>query len=565
MSKGNIVIVEGISTGYNFIEDIIKRGYEPVVLETRFADPEAEKFFAAYRKRCYGMYPREVTIIPAGATYEDDLEAVRKYDPVLILAGEEHGVDRATRLADDLGLPGNPYSDIDKFTMKSAMHQALADNGVRSIRGKLVSSLEEAEEYVRSLGHENVVVKPTVGAGSQGLKLCSSMEEMCEGVERILGESNYFGDRNSVALVQERIFGKEYIVNTISRRGKHKVISIWTYERLQTAEGGSVYDHVESVNELGPGHTELIEYVYKTLDAIGIKDGPVHGEYMIDSSGPVLMEVNCRPMGLAMPAEYLDLVTGQHETDTILDAMLDEDNFMKHLHDPYRMLRKGIIKMFIAPKDVLVTAQPVQVLLRHMSSVYKTVIPEMNVFYLLKKSEDMEGNAGVVFMVHDDPDATIRDAAFLHKLENEYFRILYHGTGRKQTPLKADCMSIGEVMEMMECKGSTLIVSDDAAEPESAATYVRPEKLGEALSGFNQVILDLPEYGSGREVEESVESMFAAMGKVKAGGRLIVPERFYQKIPYGRSMIEALMQIGGFSVLAPSCDAHDVVCGRREV
>ncbi len=564
MSKGNIVIVEGISTGYNFIEDIIKRGYEPVVLETRFGDPEAEKFFAAYRKRCYGMYPREVTIIPAGAAYEDDLEAVRKYDPVLILAGEEHGVDRATRLADDLGLPGNPYSDIDKFTMKSAMHQALADNGVRSIRGKLVSSLEEAEEYVHSLGHENVVVKPTVGAGSQGLKLCSSMEEMREGVKRILGESNYFGDRNSVALVQERIFGKEYIVNTISRRGKHKVMSIWTYERVQTAEGGSVYDHVESVNELGPGHTELIEYVYKALDAIGIKDGPVHGEYMIDSKGPVLMEINCRPMGLAMPAEYLDMVTGQHETDTILDAMLDEDNFMKHLHDPYRTLRKGIIKMFIAPKDVLVMAQPVQVLLRHMSSVYKTVIPEMNVFYLQKKSEDMEGNAGVVFMVHDDPEVTIRDAAFLHRLENEYFRMLYHGIGMKTTPLKTDCMSVGEVMEMMECKGSTLVVSDDEDTLGGAAVYAGPDQLSGAMKGFDQVILDLPEYGMGLAVEKTVESMFTAMEKVKAGGRLIVPERMYQKFPYGRSMIEALMRIGGFSVLVPPCDVHDVVCGRRE-
>ena len=51
-------------------------------------------------------------------------------------------------------------------------------------------------------------------------------------------------------------------------------------------------------------------------------------------------------IAISLPAEYLDLISGQHETDTILDAMLDEKSFEMHLNDPYRMLRKGIIKLF---------------------------------------------------------------------------------------------------------------------------------------------------------------------------------------------------------------------------
>ena len=31
----NIIIVEAASTGHNYIEDIVRRGYNPVVLETR--------------------------------------------------------------------------------------------------------------------------------------------------------------------------------------------------------------------------------------------------------------------------------------------------------------------------------------------------------------------------------------------------------------------------------------------------------------------------------------------------------------------------------------------------
>ena len=29
----NIIVVEAVSTGYNFVEDIYRRGYNPVVLE----------------------------------------------------------------------------------------------------------------------------------------------------------------------------------------------------------------------------------------------------------------------------------------------------------------------------------------------------------------------------------------------------------------------------------------------------------------------------------------------------------------------------------------------------
>ena len=53
------------------------------------------------------------------------------------------------------------------------------------------------------------------------------------------------------------------------------------------------------------------------------------------------------------------------------------------------------------------------------------------------------------------------------------------------------------------------------------------------------------------------------MKKVRSGGRLIVPERFYQRLPYGRKMIEVLMIVGGMKVQAPVYGVRDVVCGVR--
>ena len=49
----------------------------------------------------------------------------------------------------------------------------------------------------------------------------------------------------------------------------------------------------------------LINYALRAVPALGITDGPVHGEYMIDKSGPVLIEANCRVMGaVCLPASW---------------------------------------------------------------------------------------------------------------------------------------------------------------------------------------------------------------------------------------------------------------------
>ena len=57
----------------------------------------------------------------------------------------------------------------------------------------------------------------------------------------------------------------------------------------------------------------MVEYAYQVADAIGIQYGPVHGEYMIDEDGSVLIEVNYRPCGANMEADFLNRILGQHE------------------------------------------------------------------------------------------------------------------------------------------------------------------------------------------------------------------------------------------------------------
>ena len=74
--------------------------------------------------------PKDVPIIDENPNYDELLAEVRSYDPLLVIAGSEFGVEIATHLASDLGLRGNKWANIDKMTKKSEMHRALAEAGV---------------------------------------------------------------------------------------------------------------------------------------------------------------------------------------------------------------------------------------------------------------------------------------------------------------------------------------------------------------------------------------------------------------------------------------------------
>ena len=103
----NIIVVDCKSSGVNYIADIVNRRYNPVVLELKPVEGHEE----ANKKEletCYGNISDKFDIIYEKDTYEETLEAVREYDPEVIVSGSEHGVILTTKLANDLNLLGNP-------------------------------------------------------------------------------------------------------------------------------------------------------------------------------------------------------------------------------------------------------------------------------------------------------------------------------------------------------------------------------------------------------------------------------------------------------------------------
>lgn len=538
----NIIVVDCISTGINFIGDIINRGYNPVVLELKPPENMIEEYVER-TSHSYNQIDEKFEIIYEKDTYEENLEAVRKLNPALIVPGCEEGVVLATKLANDLGLLCNSAENIPAMTLKHEMHKRLAENGLRHIRGKVVKSVEEAIEFYDSESLGEVVVKPIRSAGSCNVHICLNKEEMIDSIEDLFGNKGYYGGIVEELLIQERINGDEYIVNTVSHNGFHRVTLIWKYNKIKTVEGAILYDTVETVNQLGISEAEMVEYAYKVADAIGIKYGPVHGEYMIDKDGPVLIEVNCRPCGGNMPAKFLDEISGQHETDSILDSYLKPARFKQKVMQRYRLPAHGALKMFIVPEDIVAKSMPMVSISPNLKSYFKAdfaEIAEEGLFYI--KTEDLHSTCGVVYLVHEDNEVLQEDINFLRSIEKYAFSLVLSPELDEIGDLDEDKLvaELTKVVDTVSDYGTGLLITDQFLDTPNIM-QIAVDDIADVNEEFDYVIVNLNKTFVEKKDSLTVDVILSILKRIKVGGVVFIPETTYKYSPGQRKGIEALM------------------------
>ena len=548
----NVIVVEVGSTGINFIRDIVNRDLCPVILDVKFEGTGENEEYKEMVHSSYDLIDVDYELIYEKDTYAETLETVREFDPILVVPGSEGGVRLATRLANDLGLQCNNIENIDAMTLKHKMQEKIAEAGLRHVRGQVVSSVEEAVEYCDKEGLDEVVIKPTCSSGSVGVRICHDKEEMIASLNEIFNEPNLYGDRITEMVVQEYIKGEEYVVNTVSCNGDHRVTTIWNYHKIQTNEGGNVYDSVHFVHNLGLGEAEIVEYAYDVADALGIRYGPVHGEYMVDDKGPVLIEVNCRPAGGSMDAEYLDRISGQHETDSILDAYLNPDNFYYQRNRGYKLYAYGCLKSFIVPRDMLVESSPMNHISKKLESYHKFSNALIDGSRFFKKTQDFESGGGVAYLVHEDGFVLQNDLEFLRKVEKHAFELVLSEV-REKNVFSEDDLDLDEIKSLIEKVkgfGSCLFVSDQKVD-DLYIKKVSPDEIVDVQGEFNCVVINLNKTLLDMKDDEIAFLFLRIIDKVKIGGLIFIPESTYQYIPHGRVGAEALIQVLGLNIELP--------------
>ncbi len=286
-------------------------------------------------------------VITYEGNYEELLIAIRSFKPLAIIPGKESGVLLANQLsaslASELDLPTNsgikktrnPYA---VFRDKFLMHEQLKEHSpqIRYMRQIASNSANHIIDWVKqnnffNTGTRKIVVKPRGSAGSEGVYICNTQKEIREAVRSIKNiKKSDFGLNTSEIVAQEYIQGTEYVVNAVSRGGKHIITDMWQYNKRIPKSGiGILYDNDDLLPFRGEAQDQIRPYAVQALNALGLQFGFSHTEIFIDDKGPVLVETANRMMGSMQPA-LAELGILESPLQIGVEAIAFPDKFLDH-------------------------------------------------------------------------------------------------------------------------------------------------------------------------------------------------------------------------------------------
>lgn len=209
-------------------------------------------------------------------------------------------VDSAVAVADvlntRLGRPANDPATASCRRDKFAQQEALRRAGLADAAQCATSDVDEALRFASGRGWR-VVVKPRDSSGGDGIWLCNSEAEVRAAFAAELGRPNVEDGVNSELVVMEALLGEEWVVNTVSRGGVHRVTDAWRgppKEHLAEGDGPSrfVYDR-QFLASPGAEMWAVLDFTLQVLDAVGVQNGAAHTELVLCGT-PRLYEVNAR-------------------------------------------------------------------------------------------------------------------------------------------------------------------------------------------------------------------------------------------------------------------------------
>ena len=428
-SKEVVVMVDPYSTGCVIALEFMNRGYNVIACWNKtLADVMKTHVPLLCSSNNNFKYYTEVD---EGSSVAETVEVVTKaagsYRVVACLAGGESGVDLADALSEALKVRTNG-TDIPNRRDKKLQQELCRKAGLRSVRQAGGSKFSEVEDFLKRESYP-IVLKPTESAGSDGVKLCRSFEEAKDHFELLMRSQAVNGGLNSAVLCQEFLRGNEYIVDHVSRDGEHKTSMVWLYDKRPANGSAFVYYGLLPVDPNTPEARILISYTRRVLDAIGIKNGPTHGEVIMTTDGPCLVEINCRANGgdgSWVPLAQA-LTGGASQIDATVDAYTDAKQFQVTPSVPPSPFKAaGQMVYLVSFSKGVVRSCPGFEEIKKLSSYFSMesgVKPGTEVDYTI----DLVSCVGIVNLIHDDPAVLKADIDKIGDLEKGNLLFEYEG------------------------------------------------------------------------------------------------------------------------------------------
>jgi len=306
------------------------------------------------------------------------------------------------------------------------MQEALRRAGVPAAEQFKSGDLDALLQWAKNRNQWPLVVKPTGGAGSDGVYFCKTLEDLKVAHQNNIGAVNATGQVNSQLACQEFLDGDEYIVDTVSYEGKHLLVACWVYKKRK----GLPWDEkaiVSESNELLPPTGEkvdiLVDYVFKVLDVTGVRFGPCHTEVMFTKRGPILVEVNARMHGLQGP-RLIELATGISKAAYTADAVMFRGSLFHKLYQEgrpgrylYPQLKQCMQLVLLSDVTGYLKASIKEGIEALQLPSIVEILPAVQPGGFINRTRDLPTSAGTVLFVHESMDQIRADIGKIRDLE----------------------------------------------------------------------------------------------------------------------------------------------------
>lgn len=403
-----VVLVDAYSSGNQLATEFNKRGYRCAHIQSRSDLPpkltnsyRADDFFISL------LYAESNTI-----------NRFEEYDIIAVIAGCETGIELADHLADALGVLGNNKETSRFRRNKYLMQESLRNNNLSYIPSHSLTNPIEAIHHATELfnKYQKTVLKPVDSAGTDSVFICKNIEEVKTHSESLFNNSNQLNLKNEVIVLQPFIEGEEYVVDTVSYNGYHKICAIWKMGKGSYNGSDSICEFTELTSFDAQDHAQLKDYVFSCLDSLGIKFGAAHSELFLTTDGWKLIETGARPHGAGFPA-LSSLALKRTQIDELVLSICSTESFLESISEEYMPLKYLKIKELISFSSGIVESVKHIDTISNFPSYKKSSMPSID--QEIKLTTDVFSSPGWIALSHSSYDQLNSDYQSIVELEKQ--------------------------------------------------------------------------------------------------------------------------------------------------
>ncbi|MES0213364.1 acetyl-CoA carboxylase biotin carboxylase subunit family protein [Mesorhizobium sp. M0028] len=367
MTRKAFILVEGNQrgNGLRYVQAAKRLALHPITLS---ADPAQYDYLAADRSEAIRVDTNDLDALirecsQLSATY--DIVGISGFARV-----DESVYATVGKLCRHFNVPGPDPASVERCADKFTQRQVLAAVGVPMPAYRLATNTTDAQTSAAEIGLP-VIVKPAVGSGSCGVRLCCNVDELADHTTYLLsGKHKWRGSPR--ILVEEFAQGPYYIAHMMG----NEIIGI------EAGDSGPLPHFVFRESSFPAHltqdeHKRIADISLSCLRALGLGWGPACIEFRWTKRGPIVIETNPRLAGAPSPqliqlaygvdliAEHVKLAIGeecnlrrlQSQTAAARFLLADRDGILDCVNgDGQAAAVSGVaeVKLYVEPKTPIV-------------------------------------------------------------------------------------------------------------------------------------------------------------------------------------------------------------------